>query len=577
MSREASSHAILAPERSSRGHVLLVGSNHQENLALQYLAASLESSGFSVDLVGFNERVDAPLVLARVKAQAPILVGLQIAFQYTVEDCLWLAAALRADGYRGHLTAGGHVATFCYQELLVEGGPLDSIVRHEGERTLVEMVQRLEQGSSLDGVAGCAFADKKAPRLEAGRPLTKKLDELPFPSRPAEPYLVAGVPIAFLITSRGCHGDCNYCCINAFTRDAGGPGYRLRAPQQVAEELAELASRGVRTVFLQDDLFILPSEGPALRRIAELAEAFAARGLPRLGFWIKGRPESITRPVLRAARELGAIHLFLGIENASAERLQYLGRTHKPDDAERALALCREEGVHPSFNVMLFDPESSLAQVEDNLEFLGRHADLPWNICRTEIYPGTHLFEQLSKEERLIGDYRSWGYRMIDPAAELLFRILRVSLHERALATTSLHNRLISLAFAWQLHAQLFPCADTEAIAVEAQELGRAVREDTVGMLRRAVQWVKSECSPSGDVAHPERNAKVAAFAVDEGMRAAQRDFARHQRAERLWDLLHARGQRLCQPQAVRNGMANLPPGTPLEHRSGEQTACREA
>lgn len=95
MSREASSHAILTSQISEGRHLVLVGSNHQENLALQYLAASVEAAGYSVDLVGFNEREDAPTVLKRVRASKPLLVGIQIAFQYTVGDCLWLASALR--------------------------------------------------------------------------------------------------------------------------------------------------------------------------------------------------------------------------------------------------------------------------------------------------------------------------------------------------------------------------------------------------------------------------------------------------------------------------------------------------
>jgi hypothetical protein len=541
----------------------LVGSNHQENLALQYLAAALECGGFSVDVIGFNDRADAPFVLSRLHERPPLLVGIQIAFQYTVDDNLWLASALRTDGYVGHLTAGGHVATFCHQELLAEGSPLDSVVRHEGERTLLEMVTNLSAGKDITGITGCVYRKPSGLYVEQTRPLMRDLDDVPLPRRPAQPYRVAGVPIAFLLTSRGCHGDCNYCCINAFTRNAGGPAYRLRSVAAVATELSALVARDVRAVFIQDDLFILPSERAALARFASLSEAFAERRLPTLAFWIKGRPESLTRPVLEAAKRFGALHLFLGIENASAERLRYLGRTHRPEDAERALALCAEVGVHPSFNVMLFDPETTLDDVERNLDFLERYVDLPWNVCRTEIYPGTHLFSQLTDEGRLVGDFRSWGYRMTCPEAELLFRILRVSLHERALATTSLHNRLISLAFAWQLHCHLFNDAETRAIAEEARALGRAVRNDSVAMMRRALAWVKENSEGSTFASETNRSArstKVSQFAVAEGRAAGVRDFPRHQQAERLWDLLHARGQYLCERRTVPIATVPSPP-----------------
>jgi hypothetical protein len=203
--------------------------------------------------------------------------------------------------------------------------------------------------------------------------------------------------------------------------------------------------------------------------------------------------------------------------------------------------------VNPSFNVMLFDPDCCLDDIERNLDFMERHAGLPWNFCRTEIYPGTHLFARLSAEHRLRGNYHSWGYEMTDPAAELLFRIVRVSLHERALATTSLQNRLISLTFAWQLHGFLFPGVESSAIAREAYDLGLQVRLDTVAMLRRAVQWVR-ERQPKDAQSFP---ADAGQFAVAEGRAAGLRDFPRRQYADRLWELLHARGHRLCAAHAL--------------------------
>jgi hypothetical protein len=85
-----------------------------------------------------------------------------------------------------------------------------------------------------------------------------------------------------------------------------------------------------------------------------------------------------------------------------------------------------------------------------------RQPRLPWNVCRTEVYSGTALRDRLEAEGRLEGDYRSYGYRMRDSRAEVLFRIVRVSLHERALAIESLLNRLISLSFARQLDERYF-------------------------------------------------------------------------------------------------------------------------
>src|SRR5262249_51217792 len=140
------------------------------------------------------------------------------------------------------------------------------------------------------------------------------LDTLPFARRSPEPYVVGGVTVDFLITARGCVGECNYCSIAAFTSEISVP-FRLRDPEPVAEEIAGLYHRrGSRLMFVQDDLFILPSERKTVERCNRIREGLSRRGVEDIVFWIKGRPETITPRVCQAAREMGAIHMFLGVE-----------------------------------------------------------------------------------------------------------------------------------------------------------------------------------------------------------------------------------------------------------------------
>jgi hypothetical protein len=128
--------------------------------------------------------------------------------------------------------------------------------------------------------------------------------------------------------------------------------------------------------------------------------------------------------------------------------------------------------------------------VEKTLDMADQHLDLPWNVCRTEVYSGTALKNRLESEGRLEGDYRSYGYLMRDERAEVMFRILRVSLHERALEIESLLNRLISLSFSRQLHQHFFPGEASDELGRAIIELGVAVRRDTVKELRRTLAFV---------------------------------------------------------------------------------------
>jgi anaerobic magnesium-protoporphyrin IX monomethyl ester cyclase len=541
----ASSREPVPPRRM---RAVLVGPIQQENLALQYLAAAARRAGHDAQVCAYSYRKDLDQALRETLAAEPDLVGLGIAFQNNIEDYLAFMRALRERGYRGHLTCGGHVPTFCYRELLRDEPGLDSVVRHDGEDTLVELLDALAHGHEVANIAGLVWRVSSTARAEIAqgplRPALADLDSLAWPERSARGYSVGGIPVEFVITARGCVGECNYCSIAAYTTEQQ-KRYRLRSARAAAAEIGALyQQRGARVVFVQDDLFVLPSERKTVERTAEISAALREQGARDLVFWVKGRPETVTPGVARALREMGTIHLFLGVESASAERLGYLGRTHQPAHNESAIAACRAEGIVPSFNFMLFDPDCGLDDIELTLQLAERHLDLPWNVCRTEVYSGTALRARLQSEGRLEGDYRSYGYRMADPRAEVLFRIIRVSLHERALAIESLLNRLISLSFARQLHQRFFPGAASDALAERIMALGVEARADTVRVLREGLAFVREH-----DV---HDAARVRRFAISQALAVNAADAERRRATEELWQHLSLRGATLMAERGVR-------------------------
>jgi radical SAM superfamily enzyme YgiQ (UPF0313 family) len=524
-------------------HAVLIGPVQQENLALQYLAASARKAGHTADVVAYGYRFELGSALEAALARRPDLIGLSIAFQNNVDDYLLLMKALRERGFTGHLTCGGHVATFCYPELLRDVPELDTVVRHDGEETFVEMLDALGAGREVRDITGLVWREGEEVIAGPTRHATNDIDALPWPGRSPRGYSVGGIPVEFVITARGCIGECNYCSIAAYTTEQQ-KRYRLRKPQAAAEEMAALYhQRNARVIFVQDDLFVLPSEKKTVERTHRIRAELDARGARDVVFWVKGRPETITPTVAEALRAMGTIHLFLGVESASAERLGYLGRTHEPTHNERAIAACRAADIVPSFNFMLFDPDSSLDDVEASLSLAERHLDLPWNVCRTEIYSGTALRDRLRAEGRLEGDYRSYGYTMKDLRAEMLFRILRISLHDRALAIESLLNRLISLSFARQLHGHYFPGEQSEKLSQRIMHVSVEARRDTVDAIREAAAFVRNV-----DV---HDHANMRAFAVRQGLRIAAADAERRRATEELWQHLTLRGASLMARRGV--------------------------
>src|ERR1043166_1013488 len=112
-------------------HVVLVGPEFEENLSLRYLAAALQQAQHTASLARFDSPEYTGGVVQQVLREQPALVGLSMVFQVRAREFCELARALRRAGYTGHITAGGHFATFACESLLRDVPELDTIVRQE--------------------------------------------------------------------------------------------------------------------------------------------------------------------------------------------------------------------------------------------------------------------------------------------------------------------------------------------------------------------------------------------------------------------------------------------------------------
>jgi radical SAM superfamily enzyme YgiQ (UPF0313 family) len=200
--------------------VALIGADFEENLSLRYLAAAVEAHGFEAVIVPFHDAAEAGAVVARVAALDPLVVGISVPFQLRAREFLDLAQSLRAARSRAHIVAGGHFATFEYDNILREFPAIDSVVRHEGEHTLVELCSQLRAGQPVDGIAGTLTRGPDG-IVDGGTRRLTPLDELPLPDRRGEPHQVMGVPISPIVGSRGCYADCGP--IEGYLVDRFGP------------------------------------------------------------------------------------------------------------------------------------------------------------------------------------------------------------------------------------------------------------------------------------------------------------------------------------------------------------------
>jgi len=132
-----------------------------------------------------------------------------------------------------------------------------------------------------------------------------------------------------------------------------------------------------------------------------------------------------------------------------------------------------------------------------------------------------------------------------------------LSLRGRVLAISSVLNRLISMPFARQLHAQYFPGPTSLELAERAHRLGVEARSDTVRVIRDALElYEPATCATKQACGN---------FATRQAISVNLPDHPRRCQTEELWQLYNLRGEQLM----ARRGIV-----PPLEAERGFEVAA---
>jgi radical SAM superfamily enzyme YgiQ (UPF0313 family) len=213
-------------------------------LGILYLAAYVRERGHAVAIFDGTFEADESAFAHALDQHKPDIVGISMLMP-TREMALTLAQmAKQAEAF---VILGGPEPTRapCDYALLPQ---VDAVVHHEGERTLVALLDlhdagRLDQ-TALQGEPGVAFRDTHGNCVRnRPRPNIENLDELPMPARDLidmNRYLdtwreTNGYASLTISTARGCPYGCDWC-----QEAVHGADFRQRSPENVAAEMKVL-------------------------------------------------------------------------------------------------------------------------------------------------------------------------------------------------------------------------------------------------------------------------------------------------------------------------------------------------
>jgi anaerobic magnesium-protoporphyrin IX monomethyl ester cyclase len=477
--------------------VLLVGAEELENLATRYLAAVLRQHGFSVELAPFSTAAESDAVVQQAMAARPRLVGLSIIFQYRAAEFLALAGRLREALPEAHITTGGHFPTFAAADLLRDSPALDSVVRGEGEYTLLELVGNLSSPDASDEILGLSFRSGGRIVHNPARPLITDLDSLPFPARDTAPQHHLGIGFSPIVGSRGCYRDCAFCSIRSFYGASPGALQRFRSVPNLVDEMEELYhTHGVRFFVFNDDEWFPPGPSEArVARVAALERELRQRRMDVL-LSIKCRADDVEEGLFQRLSDMGVVRAYVGVESGSDHSLRTLNKRTTVAQNRHALEVLHRVGMLADFGLIFFDPDSTVDDVRANLDFFHEMAgqgQAPLSFGRMEVYAGTPILDRLRREGRLSGGYLAWNYAIADARVEMLFRLMIATMRHRHYDNDGLAKQCFIACYEWTMAQYLRRESRESQLARQLRELVARVNNHSLAMLEEMFDFVQHD------------------------------------------------------------------------------------
>jgi radical SAM superfamily enzyme YgiQ (UPF0313 family) len=412
--------AAWTRKRDTSRPIVIIGFQEQENLGIGYLAATLRRYGHGVEIFDFEH--EPTEILRAIKACNPLIVGFSLIFQFYLPKFRALIRYLRDNGVSCHFTMGGHFPSLSYRHALELIPELDTVVRYEGEETLLELADVLSVGMSYRDVAGIAYVEDGDVVCNPLRSLVHDLDALPYPVRTYKKKAFLGRRSTHLLASRGCIRTCSFCSIHMFYRSAPGKVVRIRKPEAVVEEMLMLHEQhGISIFMFQDDDF--PVYGLKWRQWTNnFVDELHRNDLPGRILWkINCRSDAVEPELFARMRDAGLYLVYMGLESGNEEGLKSLHKQITVEENVNAVKVLKQLGIRFEFGFMLFEPSTTFDSVRLDLEFLRTivgDGSTAATFCRMVPYDGTPIKETLIKAGRLRGDITNPYYDFLDPRVD---------------------------------------------------------------------------------------------------------------------------------------------------------------
>lgn len=366
-------------------------------LGLAYVCAAASQAGHAVRILDAAEWAWDKLA-QEVAREAPDVVGITC---WTIERGQAFRAARVAKEFAPNaiVIMGGPHATAFPRHMFIQA-PVDYVVLGEGEQTICQLLEAVENGQDVSSIKGIAYKRDGAFFATERREYIEDLNSIPLIMHGQFDYgKYNGLhdterKAAAIITSRGCPFRCAFCSSAVYW----GCKYRARSIENVMSEVELLYDKfGIRALLFFDDNLVIDRE-----RCISLCKALCEKKLDLV--WAAEGSVRVDPEMLAWMKRAGCYRIDFGVESGSPTILKNIRKPFRVQDTRDAFRLCKEAGIKPNAYLIFGSPGETSQTIAETVALMreiqpdvGRGRPGVWILPDTEIY-------ELSKKQRIVSD-----------------------------------------------------------------------------------------------------------------------------------------------------------------------------
>ncbi|MCC6503556.1 MAG: B12-binding domain-containing radical SAM protein [Deltaproteobacteria bacterium] len=290
---------------------------------------------------------------------------------------------------------GGPHVTYMPEEALEYA---DYVLRGEQDDNIVDFIRALETGKGLDKITGLSYRRPDGTiKHNSSPPFCKDMDSIPAPDF----TLIAGLeksgartmPLAPIMTSRGCPYDCSFCSVTGMF----GQKYRFRSKERVIEELENHRKFGGDWVFFYDDNFCAHK-----KRTKELLHTMIEKKITP-NWTAQVRVEVAKDPELLDLMTRSKCHtVYIGLESINPETLKLYNKGQSVEDITNCIKTLHKKKIRIHGMFVFGSDTDTTDTIAETVKFAKKNDLESVQFLILTPLPGTRCYKELDEQGRIL-------------------------------------------------------------------------------------------------------------------------------------------------------------------------------